>query len=371
MTNEDWLARIGEVYGSPFRQHDGNWGIAVYLTEQQEDVIRERHQACCNEDRYDEDYLKGAVAVSINKDGTERKLTITDGRRWQMQSDWNGNRTQKCGASPRTPAEDREARWDPPAASPEARRKADEATAAALEAERPKPHNEPLENFKASLRRGLAARESSDAGPTTSEPETEGPMKSTETDPGTDAVKAPQERHRAERASPPPDPRAEASAQLENLDLVASLTDHDAWTAWKEAVGELRGKPAKTEAGWGAELKPTARQTALIEARQDVVNDRLDLNRVLEFDHLKGLDAVSVDRSGRERQLTVTDSNTWGSRFNMDGDTLWTCATAPRERDRYEPTPPVIRGADRPVGGGPPELSRTTTRARSGSHDRS
>ena len=56
MTSDDWIARIGEVYGSPFQKSDGTWGISVYLTEQQEEVVRERHRACCDDERYDEDW---------------------------------------------------------------------------------------------------------------------------------------------------------------------------------------------------------------------------------------------------------------------------------------------------------------------------
>ncbi|MCY4511834.1 MAG: hypothetical protein OXG35_33440, partial [Acidobacteria bacterium] len=158
MTDADWIARIGELYGSPFQKSDGGWGVTVYPTEQQEDVIKERHRACCAEERYGEDYLKGAIAVSIDKNGTERNLNITDGQRWQMQSDWNGHRTQKCDARPRTRADDENARWDPPDATPAARRKGQEAMRAAIEAEKPDEPDEALDKFMASMRRDRAPR---------------------------------------------------------------------------------------------------------------------------------------------------------------------------------------------------------------------
>ena len=356
MTNDEWIAKIGEVYGSPFRKPDGTWGICVHLTEQQEEVISERHRACCDDERYDEDYLKDAAAVSIDQNGNERKLTITDGRHWQMQSDWNGNRVQKCNARSRTPAEERNARWNPPEASPAARRQAQEAMDAAREAEQRKEVDTAFKKFRDGVRSRRARGD-------TAEPARDGTEAAMETEPN--PVKASRERRRTRRETAPDDPKAEAEAQLQTLDVLASLNDHDAWTAWKDAVGKLRGTPTKLDEGWGVQITPTARQTALIEARQHAANDHLDLDEVLEFDHLKGMDAVSVDRSGRERTLTITDSNTYGSRFDMDGSTVWTCATKPQQPNRYKPTKPVVRGAKRPVGGGQPEpteRSRAATR---------
>ena len=351
MTSDDWIARIGEVYGSPFRKTDGTWGISVYLTEQQEEVVRERHRACCDEERYDEDYLREAVAVSIDQNGNERKLTITDGRRWQIQSDWNGNRVQKCDVRSRTPVDEQNARWNPPEASPAAQHKAQEAMKAALETEQPKEVDAALEKFMA----GVRSRRTSGAAANLAGDGMEEHIK-TEPDPMNDAREAKQRR----RATAPENPQAVAEAQLQKLDLRASLTDDNAWTAWKDAVGELRGKPTKLDEGWGVQITPTARQTVLIEARQSAANDHLDLDAVLEFDHLNGMDAVSVDRSGRERTLTITDSNTYGSRFDMDGSTIWTCAAEARQPSRYEPTKPVVRGADRPVGAGQPEAAGKT-----------
>ena len=355
MTNEDWIARIGEVYGSPFRKTDGTWGVSVYLTEQQEEVVLERHRACCNEERYDEDYLKDAVVVSIDKNGNERKLTITDGRRWQRQTDWNGNRVQKCDARGRTPAEDRRARWDPPEASRAAKQKAHEALKAAHKAEEPEKADPALEKFMA----GVRSRRTSGRTKELEDILTEGSMKP-EFDPLKASREARQARRQAPPEPPPPDPTAEAEAQLQKLDVRASLTNDDAWNAWKDAVGELRGKPVKMDDGWGVQIMPTKRQTVLIEARQHAANDHLDLDAVLEFDHLNGMDAVSVDRSGRERSLTITDSKTYGSRFDMDGSTIWTCAAEVRQPSRYELTKPVVRGADRPVGAGQPEPAGRT-----------
>ena len=168
MTKDDWIAKLGELYGSPFKKSDGGWGIAVYLTEQQEEVVRERHRACCDEERYGEDYLEGAIAVSIDKNGNERKLTITDGNRWQMQSDWNGNRTQKCDARSRTPQENRDARWNPPEPSAAGRRKGAEAMAAAKKTDEP---DEALDKFIAGLkkRKTNAGRATADTDRTASE----------------------------------------------------------------------------------------------------------------------------------------------------------------------------------------------------------
>ena len=351
MTNEDWIARIGEVYGSPFRKTDGTWGIAVYLTEQQEEVVRERHRACCDDERYDEDYLKDAVAISIDKNGDERKLTITNGHRWQMQSDWNGNRVQKCDARSRTPAEDQDAHWSPPQASPAAQQKAREATEAAQEADQPKEVDPLLDKFMAGVRSRRASGGTADMADIVTE-------ESMDTEPN--PMKASREARQARRETTPENPKAEAEAQLQKLDLRASLTDDNAWTAWKDAVGELRGKPTKLDEGWGVQITPTARQTVLIEARQSAANDHLDLDAVLELDHLNGMDAVSVDRSGRERTLKITDSNTYGSRFDLDGNTIWTCTAQARQPNRYEPTKPVVRGADRTVGGDQSEPAAKT-----------
>ena len=364
MTDADWIARIGELYGSPFQKFDGGWGITVYPTEQQEDVIRERHRACCDEEPYSVDYLKGAIAVSIDKNGTERKLAITDGQRWQMQSDWNGHWTQKCDARPRTRADDENARWEPPEATPAARRKGQEAMQAAIEAEKPDEPDEALDKFMASMRRNRAARiaAGADDGET-----------------GSTTKNASEATNAARDADEPASPRAtggtrpETAAPPEKLDIAASVTDLDAWKAWSDAVGELRGKPRKLDDGWGIEITLTAQQAELVEARQRAVNDNpdADIDRILAFDHLRGMDAVSVDRSGRERPVRITDSNTYGSRYDYDGNTVWTCKTEPRQPERYEPTKPVVRGAERPVGAGAGDTgARERTAPRTG-HARS
>ena len=365
MTKADWIAKLGELYGSPFKKSDGGWGIAVYLTEQQEDVVRERHRACCDEERYGEDYLEGAIAVSVDKNGNERKLTITDGSRWQMQSDWNGNRTQKCDARSRTPQEDHDARWDPPEPSAAARRKGAEAMAAAKNADEP---DEALDKFIASLkkRKTNAGRATAETDRTELEPDPEQHPQTRSAKTGnerandTDTEPSPTKGARPTSPTHEPSPTAEdgvagARTKLGNTAIAASIADYDAWTSWKKAVGELRGKPTKLESGWGIEITLTPDQEKLIEARRNAVDNApsLGIDDVLAFDHLRDMDAVSVDRSGRERKVTIVDSNTYGSRYDYDGNTVWTCTTKPRQPDRYQPTKPVVRGADRPVGSGP------------------
>ena len=178
-----------------------------------------------------------------------------------------------------------------------------------------------------------------------------------------------------EPASPPATggTQPETAAPPEKLDIAASVTDLDAWKAWSDAVGELRGKPRKLDDGWGIEITLTARQAELVEARQRAVNDNpdADIDRILAFDHLRGMDAVSVDRSGRERPVRITDSNTYGSRYDYDGNTVWTCKTEPPAAERYD-RQSRRTGGHRPVGAGAGETTapRERTAPRTG-HARS
>ena len=87
--------KIGELYGCPFK-HGKGWGIAVYPTEQQSQEIQKLHEAACDRREYTSDYLKGRDAVSFDKNGQERLVTITDGYRYGGCYDMSGNEMVRC-----------------------------------------------------------------------------------------------------------------------------------------------------------------------------------------------------------------------------------------------------------------------------------
>ncbi len=96
----DWTKSIGVLYGTPARV-GGGWGVAIYPTRQQEALLEVARNRYDETGRYDDGYLKGLEAVSIDKNGRERTLTITEPR--GFMHDMSGNAYCRCGTEPRTP----------------------------------------------------------------------------------------------------------------------------------------------------------------------------------------------------------------------------------------------------------------------------
>lgn len=84
----DWTRTIGVLYGTPTRVGDG-WGIAIHPTRQEDGS-------------YDYGYLKGMAAVSIDRNGRGRAVTITEPRD-AFVYDMEGNPYCRCATRPRTP----------------------------------------------------------------------------------------------------------------------------------------------------------------------------------------------------------------------------------------------------------------------------
>ena len=98
----DWTKSIGVLYGTPTRVGDG-WGVAIYPTRQQEALLEvARHDYEDKTGRYDDGYMQGLPAASIDKNGTVRTLTISDTRQ-DFVYDIDGNAYCRCKTVPRTP----------------------------------------------------------------------------------------------------------------------------------------------------------------------------------------------------------------------------------------------------------------------------
>ena len=96
---KDWTKSIGVLYGTPTRVGDG-WGVSIYPTRQQEALIDIERKKYNETGKYDDGYLEGLPAVSIDKSGRVRTLTITEPR--DFRYDMNGNIHCSCAATPRT-----------------------------------------------------------------------------------------------------------------------------------------------------------------------------------------------------------------------------------------------------------------------------
>ena len=98
----DWTKQLGVLYGTPTKVGDG-WGVSIHPTRQQEALLdkrREEHQAG---GAYDDNYMIGMPAASIDRSGRVRALTIVDASRgWSY--DMYGNISIGCRTSPREPA---------------------------------------------------------------------------------------------------------------------------------------------------------------------------------------------------------------------------------------------------------------------------
>lgn len=97
----DWTRSIGVLYGTPTRVGDG-WGIAIYPTRQQEALLEIEGQKHEDSGSHDQGYLKGMAAVSIDKNGRARAVTITEPRD-AFVYDMGGNAYCRCATKPRTP----------------------------------------------------------------------------------------------------------------------------------------------------------------------------------------------------------------------------------------------------------------------------
>ena len=94
----DWRRQMGELYGSPQKHSDG-WGICIVPTKQQARQIAQRHNDALNSNELAKDYLKDEIAVSIDKTGRERRMTIS--RTLDNRYDLDGNELVICETRPR------------------------------------------------------------------------------------------------------------------------------------------------------------------------------------------------------------------------------------------------------------------------------
>ena len=97
----DWTRKIGILYGTPAKV-GGGWGIEVALTVQQEKLIDHEFRKLADRGDHSTDALKGHAAMSIDKSGRARTLTITDGSRG-IRYDMYDNPTIRCETRPRHP----------------------------------------------------------------------------------------------------------------------------------------------------------------------------------------------------------------------------------------------------------------------------
>ena len=96
---QDWTRKVGILYGVPIKV-GGSWGVAIYPTVQQNELLEVDRRAACDRGDYSEDYLRGRAAVSVDSSGRSRSLMITDPRAgWRY--DMYGNMTAHCNAVPR------------------------------------------------------------------------------------------------------------------------------------------------------------------------------------------------------------------------------------------------------------------------------
>ena len=102
----DWRREMGELYGWPHPCGD-EWGICIIPTKQQSRQIHERHLEACSRDDYGADYLKGEIAVSIDKTGRERPVTITNSKDYGIRHDMNATEMVVCRIRPRERTSDR------------------------------------------------------------------------------------------------------------------------------------------------------------------------------------------------------------------------------------------------------------------------
>ena len=100
----DWTTEVGVLYGTPAKTASG-WGIRVYPTAQQEALLNNELERRYNDGDYHADCLRERPAVSIDKTGRARALTITDGSRG-FHYDMYGNTEVVCDAAPRNPDRD-------------------------------------------------------------------------------------------------------------------------------------------------------------------------------------------------------------------------------------------------------------------------
>jgi len=73
---------------------------------------------------------------------------------------------------------------------------------------------------------------------------------------------------------------------------------------WTTELSVLYGAPLKTGGGWGVEVYPTRQQEALLHRCMDKVDPRTGQP---DETYVAGKPAVSFDKSGRARELTITE----------------------------------------------------------------
>ena len=102
---------------------------------------------------------------------------------------------------------------------------------------------------------------------------------------------------------------------------------------WTREIGVLYGKPAKTANGWRIEICPTVQQKELLD------NERGKMADLGEYsaDVLKGRPAVSIDKGGKARALTITDGSR-GIYYDMYDNATVVCETRARRPEVAERT---------------------------------
>ena len=95
----DWTKKLGVLYGTPAKLHDG-WGVTICPTRQQDALIERRRLQYQESGAYDDGYMVGLPAASIDKTGHVRELTIREASRgWRY--DMDGNIQIDCGTEAR------------------------------------------------------------------------------------------------------------------------------------------------------------------------------------------------------------------------------------------------------------------------------
>ena len=99
----DWTKEIGVLYGTPTKTGDG-WAVTIYPTRQQDALIDQRRRVHEDGGNYDEKYMEGLPAASVDKQGRTRELTIRDASMgWRYDMDGNINIVCETAARTRVP----------------------------------------------------------------------------------------------------------------------------------------------------------------------------------------------------------------------------------------------------------------------------
>ena len=87
---------------------------------------------------------------------------------------------------------------------------------------------------------------------------------------------------------------------------------------WHREIGELYGHPVQHDSGWSMRLYPATQQKRLLDERR-----RQTSQTAAQVDHLAGHPAVSIDKTGRERPVTITETRL--VQYDMDQNETIIC----------------------------------------------